>query len=189
MVRCPLCDTDMKEVSVRANPGTLIVLDQCGKCGGIWCDKWELFPVDPREAERLDPLDEGLLQTPVTLPKETLYCPRCGDRLRVFKDPSLPPDIHLQRCRRCDGIWLNRGQFSRFKRLQRRTREEKLGQEKTLQKLVHAYQNPESWVTTGTRGIFAYPRGEEEAQDLTSEALKGAFRLIFQTLLRLVLGF
>lgn len=189
MVQCPLCDTDMKEVSVRANPGTLIVLDQCGKCGGIWCDKWELFPVDPREAERLDPLDEELLQAPVTLPKETLYCPRCGDRLRVFKDPSLPLEIHLQRCRRCDGIWLNRGQFSRFKRLQRRTREEKLGGEEMLQRLVYAYQNPESWVTTGTRGIFAYPRGEEEAQDLTLGTLKGAFRLILQTLLRLILRF
>ena len=189
MVRCPLCETDMKEVSARANPGTLIVLDQCGKCGGIWCDKWELFPVDPEEAERLDPLDEELLQTPVALKKETLYCLRCGDRLRVFQDPSLPPDIQLQRCRRCDGIWLNRGQFGRFKRLQKKIREEKLGPEETLQKLVHACQNPESWVTTGTRGIFAYPRGEEEAQDLTSDTLKGAFRLILQTLLRLVLRF
>ena len=179
----------MKEVSARANPGTLIVLDQCAKCGGIWCDKWELFPVGPEEAERLDPLDEELLQAPVALKKETLYCLRCGDRLRVFQDPSLPPDIQLQRCRRCDGIWLNRGQFGRFKRLQRRTREEKLGGEETLQKLVYAYQNPESWVTTGTRGIFAYPRGEEEAQDLTSDTLKGAFRLILQTLLRLVLRF
>src|SRR3989338_11587972 len=80
----------MKEVSARANPGTLIVLDQCGKCGGIWCDKWELFPVEPEEAERLDPLDERLLQTPVSLEKETLYCPRCTDRLRIFHDPLLP---------------------------------------------------------------------------------------------------
>ena len=58
-----------------------------------------------------------------------------------------------------------------------------------MQKLVHAYQNPESWVTTGTRGIYAYPRGEEEASDLTSDTLKGAFRLVLQTLLRLVVGF
>jgi len=32
MVRCPLCETDMKEVSARANPGTLIVL---GLPGGL----------------------------------------------------------------------------------------------------------------------------------------------------------
>jgi Zn-finger nucleic acid-binding protein len=29
----------MNEVTVQANPGQLIVLDQCGQCGGIWCDK------------------------------------------------------------------------------------------------------------------------------------------------------
>ncbi|HBA39226.1 MAG TPA: hypothetical protein DCZ05_05670 [Deltaproteobacteria bacterium] len=187
MAKCPLCETDMKEVSARANPGTLIVLDQCAKCGGIWCDKWELFPVGPEEAERLDPLDEELLQAPVALKKETLYCLRCGDRLRVFQDPSLPPDIQLQRCRRCDGIWLNRGQFGRFKRLQKKTREEKMGREETLQKLVHAYQNPESWVTTGTRGIYAYPHAEAEGEHWPSITPGGAFWLIFQTLLRLVL--
>ncbi len=189
MARCPLCESEMKEVSARANPGTLIVLDQCGKCGGIWCDKWELFPVDPEEAERLDPLDEELLQTPVALEKETLYCPRCGDRLHLFHDPLLPSDIRLERCRRCDGIWLNRGQFSRFKRFQKKTREEKLGQEETLQKLVHAYQNPQSWVTTGTRGIYAYPHGESESDNWPSITLSGAFRIILQALLRLVLRF
>jgi len=179
----------MREVSARANPGTLIVLDQCGKCGGIWCDKWELFPVRPEEAPRLDPLDERLLQTPVPLEKKTLYCPRCRDRLRLFHDPLLPPEIQLERCKRCEGIWLKRGEFSRYKRLQKKTREEKLGENETLQRLVQSYSEPRSWVTTGTRGIFAYPRGEEEAQDVGSTTLRSAFRLILQTLLRLVLGF
>ena len=189
MVPCPVCDSEMKEVSARANPGTLIILDQCGKCGGIWCDKWELFPVGPEEAGRLDPLDENLLQTPVPLEEKTLYCPRCRDRLRVFQDPLLPSDIHLQRCRRCDGIWLNRGQFNRFKQFQKKTREEKLGPEETLRKLVHAYQNPESWVTTGVRGIYAYPQAEAESDPWPSLTLKGALSLILQTLLRLVLRF
>lgn len=188
MAHCPLCDSGMKEVTARANPGTLIVLDQCGKCGGIWCDKWELFPVDPGEAERLDPLDEELLQIPVALEKKALYCPRCADRLQIFQDPLLPPEIQFQRCRRCDGIWLNRGQFSRFKNLQKRIRQEKLGSEDTLQKLIHACQNPASWVTTGTRGIFAYPHAAVEENALTTSTLSGAFRLILQTLLRLVLG-
>lgn len=189
MARCPLCDSEMREVSVRASPGTLIVLDQCGKCGGIWCDKWELFPIDPEEATRLDPVDEGLLQTPVQLEKSPLYCPRCRDRLQVFQDPLLPSEIRLERCRRCEGIWLKRGQFSRFKRLQRKIRSEKLGNDETLQRLVQTYSDPSSWVTTGTRGIFAYPRGEAEANDLASGTLSAAFRLILQTLLRLVLGF
>ena len=188
MTRCPLCESEMKEVSARANPGTLIILDQCGKCGGIWCDKWELFPVDPEEAERLDPLDKQLLQTLVTLKKEALYCPRCGDRLRIFQDPSLPPDIHLQRCRRCDGIWLNRGQFSRYKEFQKKTKEEKMDHEEVIQRLAQAYQDPKSWVTTGVRGIYAYPHPQVEADHWASNVLSGAFTLIFRTLLRLVLS-
>jgi len=72
MLRCPQCDCEMAEVMARANPGTLIQLDQCGKCGGVWCDKWELFPVDLDEADRLDPLNENLLREALPLPQKTL---------------------------------------------------------------------------------------------------------------------
>lgn len=186
MIRCPACKSPMNEVSVPANPGTLIVLDQCSECGGIWCDQWELFPIDAEEAMRLDPVDEELLHSPVELKKD-LYCPRCGDRLLVFKDPLLPPDIQFQRCRRCDGIWLKRGQLRRFKGLQRKTRAEKLGADRRLQRLVAASEDPTSWVTTGTQGIFAYPPGRVEAGNWISNTLTGAVRLILQALLRLIL--
>ena len=129
MIRCPQCDHEMNQVKVHANPGQLIMLDQCGKCGGIWCDKWELFPVDPEEAERIDPLDESLLKDRTALTQRQLYCPRCTAELQVFAEPILPKEIQLQRCGRCDGIWLNRGQFRRYKEFQKRTRVEKLGTE------------------------------------------------------------
>ncbi|MBI2358978.1 MAG: zf-TFIIB domain-containing protein [Deltaproteobacteria bacterium] len=189
MARCPVCDVEMKEVSARANPGTLIVLDQCRKCGGIWCDKWELFPIVPEEAGRLDPVDETLLQQPIDFPQKTLYCPRCRDRLQVLRDPLLPAEIQLQRCRRCEGIWLNRGQFGRYKRLQKKTRTERLAPEETIRKVVKVAPDPNAWVTTGTRGIFAYPHAEEEP-DLSAKAtLRGAFSLILRALLRMVLPF
>lgn len=185
MARCPVCDIQMREVSARANPGSLIVLDQCGKCGGIWCDKWELFPIAPDEARRLDPLDETLLAMPARL-KKTLYCPRCRDRLQVFSDPSLPAEVRLERCRRCDGIWLNRGQFGRYKRLQQKTRTERLRDEERIRRVVKIAPDPKAWVTTGTRGIFAYPRAESEGGDNVM-TLKGALALILEALLRLVL--
>ena len=188
MTRCPICEVEMRQVSVRANPGTLIVLDQCGECGGIWCDKWELFPVDPDEAPHLDPVDRKLLRSPFTHGKKTFYCPRCGDRLQIFREPVLPPEIQFQRCRRCEGIWLNRGQFSRFKGFQKKTREEKLGPKERLHRLVQASQDPSSWVTMGTQGIFAYPTGESADDEWASATLGGAFRLIIHTLLRLALG-
>lgn len=188
-VRCPLCDRPMNEVTARANPGSLIVLDQCRQCGGIWCDKWELFPVQPDEGLRLDPLDEELFRTSVKLSK-TLYCPRCTGQLSLFKEPLLPPEIQLQRCRRCEGIWLNRGQFGRYKRYQKNTRAKNLGEPLKLRRFEQAYQDPKSWVKTGVRGMFAYPRGAEESSvDLSELTLRGAFRLVLQTLLRLIFRF
>ena len=87
MLRCLQCDIPMNEVSVRANPGSLIQLDQCRQCGGIWCDKWELFPIDTDEAERLDSLDEKLLATLTKPVPKTLYCPRCTSKLASLKEP------------------------------------------------------------------------------------------------------
>jgi Zn-finger nucleic acid-binding protein len=176
----------MGEVSARANPGQLIVLDQCPRCGGIWCDRWELFPIAPEEGPRLDSLDEDLLRSVAPMNRGTLYCPRCRDRLQPFKEPLLPSEIQLQRCRRCDGIWLNRGTFGRFKQWQQRTRKEKMPAEERVRGVVEKYSDPKSWVTTGTRGIFAYPRGEDEGGDLPEAAVKGALKLILQALLRLV---
>jgi Zn-finger nucleic acid-binding protein len=188
-MKCPACKCEMKQVSARANPGTLILLDQCGRCGGIWCDKWELFPIAPEEAPRVELLNDALLKSPVVLANEPLYCPRCTERLQFFHDPLLPKEIQLQRCRRCEGIWLNRGQFSRYKDYQRKTRMEKMPDEELLRQLTSRIQDPRAWVTTGTQGIFAYPQAMPETDDLASNMRSGVFWLILQTLLRLALGF
>jgi len=188
-IKCPACKREMKQVSARANPGTLILLDQFGQCGGIWCDKWELFPIAPEEAPRIEPLDEALLKSPGALAAEPLYCPRCTDRLQFFHDPLLPKEIQLRRCLRCEGIWLNRGHFRRYKNFQQKTRMEKMPDEERLRQLTSRAQDPRAWVTTGTQGIFAYPQALPEDDDWASNALGGATRIILQTLLRLVLGF
>ncbi len=178
----------MNEVTMQANPGQLIVLDQCGLCGGIWCDKWELFPVDPDEAERIDPLNEALLKDLTKLSDKPLYCPRCTAALHIFAEPILPKNIQLHRCNRCDGIWLNRGQFSRYKEYQKQTRAQQLGSQALIKNLPSVYRNPKSWVVTGTQGIYAYPRGEQPPDDVVEKSLSAAGKVILQSLLRLVLG-
>jgi Zn-finger nucleic acid-binding protein len=176
----------MNPVTARANPGTLIQLDQCPQCGGIWCDKWELFPIDAHESARLDPVDEKLLRAPGPPSAAMLYCPRCTAKLQVFKEPLLPKEIQFQRCRRCEGIWLNRGQLSRYKSHQKKTRREKMGVDSSAQ-IAEAYQDPKSWVVMGTKGIFVYPQAPAEEPPL-EDSLGGVFRLILQTLVRMVLG-
>jgi len=111
---CPQCAVTMNEVGAPATVGYCIVLDQCSCCGGIWCDRWELYPLTPAAADRLD-VDQPALQQPTAPPRAPLECPRCRARLRRFDDPSLPHDACIWRCPNCDGMWLNRGELRRFK--------------------------------------------------------------------------
>jgi Zn-finger nucleic acid-binding protein len=119
VVRCPQCKVPMKPVTARANPGSLIELDQCGQCGGIWCDKWELFPIQADESARLEPADQELLRVPLASVKKELFCSRCTARMSAINEPSLGADVQFQRCLKCDAIWLNRGQFTRYKNHQK----------------------------------------------------------------------
>ena len=113
---CPHCRRPMREVNARARTGYLLVLDQCENCGGVWCDRWELFPLAPSEAARLDPIDADRLRAEVAASAEPGQCPRCEIALHPFRDPLLPADARIERCRVCEGMWLNRGELARSKR-------------------------------------------------------------------------
>jgi len=181
----------MHGVTARANPGTLIQLDQCRKCGGIWCDKWELFPVDPDEAEQVDTkhaVDESLLAAPVKLTRRSLFCPRCTAPLQLCNDQALPADLLFERCLRCEGIWLNRGKLRRYKDHQRKVQLEKLGAAALIQKIPEIYENPKSWVVTGTQGMMAYPRMVEDTAEQLKPSLGEVMATILQTLLRALPG-
>jgi Zn-finger nucleic acid-binding protein len=105
----------MREATARARTGYLIVLDQCPQCGGVWCDRWELFPLSSEEAQRLDPVEPERLHAPTSAPANAGICPRCETELRRFRDPLLPADARIERCPVCDGMWLNRGELRRMK--------------------------------------------------------------------------
>jgi len=189
MIKCPECDREMTEVVVPANPGQLFVLDQCRECGGIWCDKWELFPIDSAAAEKLDRADAVKLRQPVAAERQQeLFCPRCTAKLIAAHDPSLPPDLCLRRCLKCEGIWLNRGQLTQFKAHQMKSRRKKLGNQALAYRVSAVIQDPKSWVVTGTGGMFAYPRAEEENDETVGESLKNAVKLIVQALARMLVG-
>ena len=185
MVRCPQCEVPMKPVTARANPGSLIELDQCGQCGGIWCDKWELFPIQADEASRLEPADQELLRVPLPLTKKELFCPRCTARMSAVNEPSLGADVQFQRCFKCDAIWLNRGQFTRYKNHQEKVRSKNMGNKTTGKKPLQTDSDAKSWVVTGTKGMFAYPAGEETIKAGT-DSLTGIMESMLEKLLRMV---
>src|SRR6185295_9504392 len=111
---CPGCGSLLKQVSAEANYGRFLLLDQCAGCGGIWFDTWELYYLKNEEANRLDPVDREKLLTLSSFKKGPDQCPRCEVDLEPFQDPVLPKDARIERCSKCNGLWLNRGDLHRY---------------------------------------------------------------------------
>ena len=82
------------------------------RCGGIWCDRWELYPLAAAEAARARPRRRRDACRPPTAAAPRPATARAArSPLRPFRDPALPADARIERCPVCDGMWLNRGEL------------------------------------------------------------------------------
>ena len=179
----------MTEVAAPASVGYWVLLDQCPQCGGIWCDRWELYPVTAAGADQIDRVDQEALRQPTPVENRQLECPRCRARLRQFRDPSLPRDAHIARCPNCDGVWLNRGELRRFKHrgVESRLREPHVT-EKQLDKLAARAVPPSAAAPVrGLANAFEATQPAPGARDVRNEILAGAAWMIARTVLRLLL--
>jgi len=181
----------MNEVKAEAKTGYMVMLDQCPQCGGIWCDRWELYPVTEAAAERIDAVDREALHQSVQPADEQLECPRCRARMFRFRDPTIPADARIERCPNCDGMWLNRGELRRFKEHgappAAATPHSPAG-EQELDRLTHRTLDPKSWPTVSTLGdAFDGSQETVDADDVRDELKAGALWLIARTVLRLLL--
>lgn len=113
---CPNCQTQLKEVKVPgASPGFMVKIDQCPNCGGIWCDRYEMYQIPASETIKIDSMNQQLLQSPASL-NDNLKCPKDGLPLLAIKDINIPENAQIKRCRQCEGVWLNRGELLNYKK-------------------------------------------------------------------------
>ena len=105
---------EMHQARIESHYGQSIILEQCKGCGGIWFDELELFDAKQGEAEKIELLDSDILRKPSKIDKSILTCPRDQAELFRFNDRYFPKGIILERCPNCSGIWLNRGDFTKF---------------------------------------------------------------------------
>jgi uncharacterized protein len=121
---CPNDKIEMRQVKVESHYGQLVIVDQCPECGGIWFDKLELYSVKQGQADTLEPLNVDILHSPSLIENSKLICPRDNAKLARFVDPYFPKEIIIVRCPVCDGLWLNRGEFTRYQHF----RQDRIGQ-------------------------------------------------------------
>lgn len=93
--------------------GARLVLDQCGSCGGVWFDQYELFGVDEARARQVEGVDEQQFRFPSGTSSDP-QCPVCAVRLQEFHDTNIPENIQLFSCSRCSGFWVNHGELHRY---------------------------------------------------------------------------
>lgn len=117
-LKCPDCGGNLCEVAADAQYGVKLKLDQCFRCGGIWFDDFELYPIPKGEIERIENIDLEKLQENVFLAGGDKNCPKCGVKLDDFKDNNFPKQLEAECCGKCGGIWMNRGEAIEFKEWQ-----------------------------------------------------------------------
>ncbi|OIP23288.1 hypothetical protein COX95_01700 [bacterium CG_4_10_14_0_2_um_filter_33_32] len=149
---CPNCKTQFKTVQANsANPGLFVLIDQCPNCGGIWFDQFELYQISSSEAQQIDNVNEVLLANKMPI-NSNLYCPKDHTKLEEFNDPNIPKDIQIDRCAKCSGIWLNKGELLRFKN---RMKQSTKGIDSKIKSLIEAeFKGSSSMETLGRIGNF-----------------------------------
>lgn len=112
---CPNCHTILSQIKVDSlNQGCFIVLEQCHSCGGVWLNQNELYQVPYQEAKDIETINLDSFDRNVDINK-ILRCPKDSKILIELKDFNIPYHIHLLQCQRCGGMWLNRGEITKFK--------------------------------------------------------------------------
>ena len=114
--RCPKCGMDLLEFTYLG-----IRLDQCAHCEGIWLDQGELEQIS--RARKSEIFSSELVDKQVRAEEEETKlrleglehidemhdrrCPRCAMKL----EKSLFHQVQIDRCSKCDGVWLDKGEF------------------------------------------------------------------------------
>lgn len=187
LLRCPACAGALKEVYAKANYGRVLLVDQCTVCGGVWFDRWELYMLHKASASDLDSIDVKSLLAGNPDVRGSGNCPRCSLPLVDFKDPGLPPDASIKRCAQCSGLWLNRGEISKYANhrdgFKKRVAPDANGVD--VETLRHLQKELDLTRITGPAPEAAALDGNEPPLD-TKEIVTDLGFLAIQTLLRLL---
>jgi Zn-finger nucleic acid-binding protein len=106
---CPNCqDVNLSKTQCEKE----LFVDYCKKCGGIWLDRGELTELASLSRFYINHLDSGGEAVIINRVRE---CPHCEVVLQPMH-PREHPDITIDRCPDCKGMWLDRGELRQFAR-------------------------------------------------------------------------
>lgn len=105
---CPKCQVD--KLTKRRAKGKDFSVEYCLKCKGVWFDRYELEEVLPETIKELG--------VPGDAQKDVeCLCPKCSKALYAFDYPQTHVTIDM--CKRCGGLWVDRGEFKEIRIVRR----------------------------------------------------------------------
>ncbi|MHC4499091.1 MAG: TFIIB-type zinc ribbon-containing protein [Planctomycetota bacterium] len=101
---CPVCENAMITLELAD-----VEIDYCTDCGGIWLDagELELLLGNPEQAEKL--LNSFKIDT--ACPEKPRKCPICRKKMQKITIGLSAPPLLLDKCRRGDGLWFDKGEL------------------------------------------------------------------------------
>ena len=101
---CPACKNAMITLELEE-----VEIDYCPNCGGIWLDagELELLLNEPDKAKGL--LDSFKIDFGST--EAIRKCPICNKKMQKVIVGSSEPVILIDKCRRGDGLWFDKGEL------------------------------------------------------------------------------
>lgn len=107
MPRCPGCKTHTDLVKYEGVP-----IYNCGTCGGHWVSATKLNVIlRRREIVMPEAVRDRMIEiAEASNRKETLICITCG-REMIKEQFRYWPEIQIDRCEKCGGIWLDRAEL------------------------------------------------------------------------------
>lgn len=101
---CPACENAMITLELAD-----VEIDHCVGCGGIWLDagELELLMDAPEKAKAL----LASFNEETASGEEPRKCPICNKRMAKIVVGAAKPLLLIDKCRRGDGLWFDRGEL------------------------------------------------------------------------------
>ena len=109
MPRCPVCKVQADLIKYEGVP-----IYNCGSCGGHWVNQARLDVIlQRRELVMPDPVKQKMIAiADASNSTHKLWCITCG-REMLKEQFKHWPEIQIDRCSKCNGIWLDRGELEK----------------------------------------------------------------------------
>lgn len=109
MPRCPVCKLQTDLIRYEGLP-----VYNCGGCGGYWLTQARFDAILARREVQMPPaVQQKMIEiAEASESRETIWCMTCG-RAMVKQAFKHWPEIRIDRCERCGGIWLDRGELEK----------------------------------------------------------------------------